>query len=219
MKRLIAMLLCAAVCLSLAACKGSDTFDGASSADVAEVSSKYVHDVDIMSYVSNGVIPELPIKLGDFMDKVKSEYGYSESGPEPTESLSDEELMGFYHDDESFGMMLDEGYLEVKASTGDAYYLYKTRYEGYGISRMFCLTDCFGFKNGITLRNQVMDAVSLEPSEVAENVEKIDVLPGTPEKCSSVSYTDGDYTVTFYFMDDFLFCTSICDNRYWFYED
>lgn len=218
MKRILALILLLCLLISAAACAPSDEDTSSAPSQASDSSSKYVHTVDVMQYVSAGNIPELPITLGDYMNQVKAEYGYSETQPEATPSYTDEEAMEFYNHKESFGMMLDEGYLQVTATTGDAYYMYKTRYEGYGISKIACTIDCFGFKNGITFKSDVMDSIDMEPV-VTENIEKIDFLPGTVQNCTSLSYTTGDYTVTFYFIDDFLSVTTIQDNRYWYEYD
>ena len=234
MKRMIALLISAAMLLSLAACNSGG--EVASSDAASETVSKYVHDVDVMSYVKDGTIPELPVSLGAYMSEVKTEYGYADTAAsasaessessddtvsEEVSQFTDEDALDFVQHEEEFEMILEEEYLQVTANTGDAYYLYKTRYEGYGISKIACMKNCYGFTVGATLKQDIIDGVNVEAVLIDEvSAESVDFLPGAASSgFTAVSYTSGDYTLTFYFLDDFLSFTTIQDDRYWYEND
>lgn len=240
MKKLLALLTAAALLFSLTACNNGGEGTSSTESAVSETASKYVHDVDIMAYVREGVIPELPIGLGDYMDEAKEIYGYYAQTEPPTESQSGDEsavsdpfasqetqstagddALSFVQHEEFFGMMLEEEYLQVTANVGEAYYLYKTRYEGYGISKIACMKNCYGFIVGAALKSDVMDSINLEPTLIdAVDPATIDFLPGASMmEFTGVSYTEGDHTVTFYFADDFLSFVTIEDDRYWYDDD
>lgn len=237
MKKWLAVLCAWTILLSLAACGTKDKTGTPSAEGTASATeSKYVHDVDIMSYVRKGTIPELPVQLGQYMDHVKEAYGYSD-GAQPSTDASDDavsdpfaadagsaensgDAMDFIHHEEAFEMLLEEEYLQVTANVGEAYYMYKTRYEGYGISKIACMKNCFGFTVGATLKSDVLDSIALQPT-LLDSVDpaSVDFVPGASMmKFTAAAYTEGDYTVTFYFANDFLSFVTLEDGRYW-YDD
>lgn len=203
MKKIISLILCGVLLTGLSAC-GSSKNTVESSSETSSVQSKAEHTVDVLSYAGQGTIPELDVSLGTYIDTVKSLYGASSSGDDAEET----------GEGEDYTMTIYDTYTQVKVDVGDAYFFYKTKYEGKGISRIVCFTNAFDFDIGITMSDDVRDSIDADPA-LDEDVDKADFLPSTPDNFHRLSYNINDYTLDFYFTDDFLSCIVLTDNRYW----
>ncbi len=149
---------------------------------------------DIEAQASQGKIPESQFALGTDVSVIKNAFD-----PEKSE----EPLLE--REGESTVVMTIDNY--------DFHY-YKDKKQN-GISVLVSFTDAYGFENGITMSNDIIEVLGDKGKLDAATDEQVYFLRSATEGCEVLSYTYGDYKLEFYFIDYFLAATKLTDTRYW----
>lgn len=187
-------LLClalAGILTSLAAC-GRKTEEESSS--LPDVSS---YDVDVLQFAGQGQIPELPVKLGDSVGESQQETAVSgeEAAPETSSDTSDGE--------------------PGKILGSEAAFYYQKDKADEGISMLVSFGTSYGFQTGIAMPDDVKNAISDDCLEGIPTAEELFFLPATPDHCTRLRYSTGDYQLNFYFVDDFLSAVTLLKEKDW----
>lgn len=148
---------------------------------------------DIESNASAGKMPESEFALGTEISVIKN--AFSED--------SEQELL------------VREGNETVVLSIDNFDYHYYKNKEQNGISVIVNFTSAFGFENGITMSNEIIEVLGDNYTLDAATEDQVYFLRSVTDGCEVLSYTYGDYKLEFYFIDYFLAATKLTDTRYW----
>lgn len=186
MKKLICLILTSLMICSLAACQKDKTESDSNS-------------VDLEYYAKLGQMPECDYKLGENVEKIKSEL-----------SALDEQYQG----QNDFMYAVEEGEKSVEINNGNFLYYYMKENEANGVSYIVSLGKSYGFEPG-TLSIEITDAFSdYKYTEEAANDDNAFFLFDY-SNCSVLEYEFENYAVSFVFQDNALCATAIYDSTNW----
>ncbi|MBP3692328.1 MAG: hypothetical protein J6I80_03690 [Clostridia bacterium] len=148
---------------------------------------------DIESKASKGEMPESEFALGTEISVIKNAFS----------------------DDSEQELLVREGTETVVLSIDNFDYHYYKAKEQNGISVIVNFSNAFGFENGITMSNEIIEVLGDGYTLDAATDDQIYFLRSVTDGCEVLSYTYGDYKLEFYFIDYFLAATKLTDTRYW----
>lgn len=149
---------------------------------------------EIEQQASKGVIPESEFALGTEISVIKNAFD-----PEKSEEP----------------LIVQEGSSTVLMTIDNYDFHYYKDKEQNGISVIVSYANAYGFENGITMSNDVIEVLGDKGKLAAATEDQLYFLRSATEGCEVLSYTYGDYELEFYFIDYFLAATKLTDTRYW----
>lgn len=175
----------------------------------AETSGKTTvsHSVDVMAEAKAGKMEGTAVYIGQSVDEVKKLYHYGEEEPPATSLASDGE--------EPLELSVTEGETMVRLATGQVDYYYRKAMEDKGISMIVSMVDCYGFEAGITMPDDVKNAIAEEEVESVPDEDDLFFLPEVPDDCMRLTYTAGSRQLDFYFVDEFLSAVTLSEPAWW----
>lgn len=208
----VCALLAAALLTSLTGCGGKETDMSSQASSKVTVS----HSVDVIAEATAGKMTGSPVYIGQPVAEVKKLYQYTEDGEGPdmdetdavdeTDAASNESLPP---------MSLTEGETMVRMATGEVDYYYRKAQADKGIAFMAAVVDVYGFEIGITMPDDVKNAILPEPVESVPAPEDFFFLPETPEDSLCLTYQAGTRQLDFYFVDEFLAAVTLSEPQWW----
>ena len=221
-----------AVVLGLCSC--AETGNGVSSDTRSMVAATAVTD-----NASIGVIPELDFKLGDALETIKTKFpGYHDEDEQETDETAtagegegngegEGEEGGDAHDhgetlvrlttkwrDKNITRVAIEKENDSEVVYSTEYFLMNNRLTG-GIVCIGTFSDAFGFSPQITLLSDVKSVLGAPIEEGAPTELEGPALPILPDGCIRLIYQYGDYKLTFFFVEDFLYATNLENTTVW----
>ena len=121
----------------------------------------------------------------------------------------------FSSEDSEQELLVREGTETVVLSIDNFDFHYYKDKEQNGISVIVNFTNAFGFENGITMSNEIIEVLGEDYKLDAATEDQVYFLRSVTDGCEVLSYTYGDYKLEFYFIDYFLAATKLTDTRYW----
>lgn len=179
MKKLIAVLMAALICLSFSACGGGETTPDASSSEIE--SKAPLTEVNIAELASTGALPEQDVGLGSIMGDVRAKYAGNDS-------LTFQDKNGLY----------------ILSCENNTYFMNKSN---FGVIGLLTENVAYGIKKTAT-KAEIKEHIG-EPSKEFTPDGTIDVYGNLEGTKSAVSYIFGDFTLSFYFVSDTLHSTLI----------
>lgn len=149
---------------------------------------------EIEEQASLGKMPESEFALGTEISVIKNAFSAEDSEQE---------------------LLVREGTETVVLSIDNFDFHYYKDKEQNGISVIVNFTNAFGFENGITMSNEIIEVLGEDYKLDAATEDQVYFLRSATEGCEVLSYTYGDYKLEFYFIDYFLAATKLTDTRYW----
>lgn len=201
-RKIGAALLAAVMLFGLAACgnKEPENTDTSSKTTVS-------HSVDVMAEAKAGKMKGTDVYIGQSIDEVKKLYYYGEDDA-PVTSLAS-------GDEEPLELSITEGETMVRMATGQVDYYYRKSMEDKGISMIVSMVDCYGFEAGITMPDDVKNAIAEEGTESVPTEDDLFFLPEVPSDCLRLTYTAGSRQLDFYFVDEFLSAVTLSEPAWW----
>ena len=201
-RKIGATLLAAVMLFGLAACgnKEPENTDTSSKTTVS-------HSVDVMAEAKAGKMKGTDVYIGQSIDEVKKLYYYGEDDA-PVTSLAS-------GDEEPLELSITEGETMVRMATGQVDYYYRKSMEDKGVSMIVSMVDCYGFEAGITMPDDVKNAIAEEGTESVPTEDDLFFLPEVPSDCLRLTYTAGSRQLDFYFVDEFLSAVTLSEPAWW----
>ena len=201
-RKIGAALLAAVMLFGLAACgnKEPENTDTSSKTTVS-------HSVDVMAEAKAGKMKGTDVYIGQSIDEVKKLYYYGEDDA-PVTSLAS-------GDEEPLELSITEGETMVRMATGQVDYYYRKSMEDKGVSMIVSMVDCYGFEAGITMPDDVKNAIAEEGTESVPTEDDLFFLPEVPSDCLRLTYTAGSRQLDFYFVDEFLSAVTLSEPAWW----
>ncbi|MCI8359846.1 MAG: hypothetical protein HFE86_00735 [Clostridiales bacterium] len=201
-RKIGAALLAAVMLSSLSACGGKEP-EGGGTTSKAAVS----HPVDVIGEAKAGKLTGTDVFIGRSAEEVKKLYHYGEEDTLSTSLASD--------DEEPLILTITEGETMVRMATGQVDYYYRKAKEEKGISMIVSMVDCYGFEAGITMPDDVKNAIAEDGAESAPTEDDLFFLPEVPADCLRLTYTAGSQQLDFYFVDEFLAAVTLSQPDWW----
>jgi hypothetical protein len=197
MKKVICMLLSVLIALTFVGCKNNK--DG--KIDIPE-DSDYEHEVNVLAYAKKGEIPELPFKLGESIDTVKTKFKDTLSKGSEIEDL-----------------VITEGNITVQMDGGTSMYFYEKGKEQFGVSVIVAKEEAFKVSMGgvYSLQEIVKIVGSDDYVQTPAREEDVFFLPGAPMDYSCLIYKVGKYELRFISSGGYVCAASLTDTEYWKY--
>ncbi len=175
------------------------------------------HPVDVLAEAAAGRMTGAPVVIGQSVEEVKKLYGYVDEDEETNGDQGDDAVE---ESDVTSGeslpyMTLNEGDTMVQMFTGEVDYYYRKAQADKGVSFMASVVDVYGFEIGITMPDDVRNAIAAQPTESVPAAEDFFFLPDTPEDTLRLTYTAGARQVDFYFSEEFLIAVTLCEPQLW----
>ena len=195
-------MLAAVMLSSLSACGNKEPAgDGTTSKTVVS------HPVDVIGEAKAGKLTGTDVFIGRSAEEVKKLYHYGEEDTLSTSLEADGE--------EPLILDITEGETMVRMATGQVDYYYRKAKEEKGISMIVSMVDCYGFEAGITMPDDVKNAIAEEGTESAPTEDDLFFLPEVPADCLRLTYTAGSQQLDFYFVDEFLSAVTLSQPDWW----
>ncbi len=196
MKRIIAFFLILATFCLVCGCK--DNSNDISDDDFS---------TDVKYYLSLGKIKEADFALGTTPEEIENaelEFSHETGG---------DANLGHEHEE---GLLKEEGAVSYHYTYGPFQYYYNKGKEDKGISFVVSFDKAYGFSVGSSTKFEVESALS--DWDVTKRVaEKNDFffMIIEIEDCQMLVYEYENYTLSFYFKDEMLVCTTLQDTQNW----
>ena len=198
MKRYIAVLLAVLTLFSFCSC--GDNSHNISDDDLSS---------DIMYYLSLGKIKEADFALGTNPEEIDN------AKLEPSHEIGGDANVGDEHNHEQ-GVVKEEGVVSYHYTYGPFQYYYNKGKEDKGVSFIVSLDKAYGFTVGITSKFEIENALSnLEPEKRKAESDDFFFMVVEIEDCEMLIYEYEKYTLSFYFKDDILICTTLQNSEEW----
>lgn len=195
-KKVLSLVLCFVLALCFTACADSQKNDTEKISSVKPLE----HSMDILAYAENGEIPEVPFKVGTEVEKVKKEFmDHVESGSEIHE------------------LEISEGEKTVWLDGGNMMFCYEKANVDSGVSVIIAREYAYDFSlGGVYDTDDVITAVAKEDYKLEKATSKeAFFLPVIPDTAKCLSYSAGNYTLRFIFIDDYLSAVTLTDTSLW----
>lgn len=198
MKKIISLLLCFALVISLAGCGKSDNPDESGKNNTATL--------DIAADLQAGKIPELPISLGCNVNDARNTLSALEEIPEDAEP---EEGYTYYTTKISGDT--------VRLGCEGNFYYYNESKSSSGISAMATFTKAYGFTIGLEMLSDITGAIVQKGTVYSPTADDLYFVFGEPDlsKYQAVYYTSGDMRLDFIFYDSYLSAVVISNTKLW----
>lgn len=198
MKNLITTLLLASLFLTFVGCKENE-----GDKDTSSAVSGYVHSTNILAYAQKGEIPEVPFKLGESIETVKTNF--SDTLPEGSE-------IGH--------LIITEGNLTVQMDGGSSMFFYEKANEQNGVGVIVAKEEAFKLSmGGVYTADDVIQMIGSE--EYTKNpATDADVffLPGNSSDYECLAYNTGDYVLKFIVLDGYVSAVTLTNPAVWNYQ-
>ncbi len=189
MKKIISIILCLFIACSFVGCKNNN--------------KKTEHTVDVQYYAKLGKIPEIDFAALGTSEKQLTEY----YGDGRTIDAGDHEHF--------VELNRIEGNLTVRLDGGNLLYYYEKAKKDKGISVIISFDTAYDFEVGITMPQDVQDAISAEGTLSNATAEQLYFLPASDKNAKVLSYTFDNIRLDFFFINDFLSATVLTDTNNW----
>lgn len=168
------------------------------------LNTKEVNTVDIASFVQKGVLSFSEVALSMDINTAINQFHTEADMEDGTRVVLGEYVYGNYK-----GLKAREINNEVYdiSNYTNTTFIYDLNNEQNGIIAISCTTDVYGFQNGITMSEDVINALG-EGERYQANSNELYFLPVRPQ-AEAIKYTYGNNQITFYFVGDFLSATVI----------
>lgn len=196
MKKTVCVFLAVLFCISLTACGKKE--------------KEKTPEVDLQYYASNGMIPEIPCKLGTGIDTLKQQL--NEPAPSETDrddpAEDDGEKMPFYQE--------TEGEKTLWIDNGEWFFCFEKENTDKGILYIANLSTAFGMEPG-SIISEVK--AKLDPLSVKERDAKEGefYVPYGDAARTVLEYQSSGRTILFVFEENALVATILYDTNLWNY--
>lgn len=199
MKRVLSVLLVVLMLVSLCACTKNEQ-----KSEVENHNTKEVNNTNIAGFVEKGVLDFSEVAIGMTVSDAIEKFHQEADMEDGTKVLLGEYFYGSYKGLKA--RELNNDIYDISNYTNTTF-IYDLNNENNGIIAITCVCDVYGFQNGITMSEDVVNSLgSAKERDASEN--ELYFLPVRPE-AKAMDYTFGKNKVTFYFVDDFLIATVI----------
>ncbi len=198
MKKLLLYLLAAVLTISFCGCAGK------SEKPVENFNTKEVNNTNVASYVEKGNIDFSEVAVGMGIDEAIDLFHKETDMEDGTRVVLGESYYGRYKGLKAREINNDVYNISNYTNTS---FIYDTENENNGIIAICCVCDVYGFQNGITMSEDVINALG-KTEKVTAKPQELYFLPVRPET-EALKYQFGANEVTFYFVEDFLSATVI----------
>lgn len=205
MKKIISVLLILLLVFSFSACKETKKEDSEQN-----YNTKQVNNTNIADYVKKGVLDFSNVAIGMSVDNAVSQFHNEADMEDGTKVLLGEYFYGNYKGLKA--REINNDVYDISKYTNTTF-VYDLNNESNGIIAITCVCDVYGFQNGITMSEDVINSLGKAEKYKAESSE-LYFLPVSPE-ADALKYTFGENDITFYFVDDFLAATVISSSEYY----
>lgn len=188
MKKIISVLLVLLMIFSLSACQRDK-----------DKENKATKTID--SYAINGEIPEIPVKLGMTIEKVKEVFPMDTGDADQDKVILSEVV----------------GDTAVCLVTSNASFYYEKAHEDKGIS-VIAVTggSVYGLKLlDVTTKSDIKDKLEAEFTEHVATEEEQYFLLGPAQNCTVLSATFDKIRLDFFLADGYLTAATITNTEYW----
>ncbi len=207
MKKIVSLILCVVIFLSVTACVKEDKSRPTSSKSMPTSSTVAV---DIVKQASKGIIDGCEFGIGTNPETIKEAYHYGDE-----EYWGTNEDASSKHNIDAVELDIREGD-PVRMTTGDTKYYYHVADQDKGISFIAYFYDAYSLRLGISDTQTVKDAVKAKPVfDGFANEEDLFFFFGEPTDVYALTYKFDDMELSFYFMDGKLSATTLKKVSVW----
>ena len=194
--KILAVVLCFALCLSFAGCAPKNDDEFTSSVKPLE------HSLNIVSYAKQGKIAEVPYALGHDIENLKETFmSHVEEGSEIVE------------------LIVEEGEEDVWLLGGSMSFCYEKKNKANGISVIIAQEYAYDFSmGGVYDADDVIYAVGMEEYKRAETTaEDAFFLPVIPDNSECIKYSIEEFDLRFILIDGYVSAVTLTDTENWKY--
>lgn len=202
MKKAICIFLTVLFCISLTACGKKE--------------KAKTPEVDLQYYASNGMIPEIPCKLGVSVDALRQKLTELAAEQAGAPSESEEDDLTEDSDEETPAFQENEGEKTVWIDNGEWFFCYEKENTDKGILYIANLSTAFGFEPGsiISEVKAKLDPLSLKERDAEEGEFYV---PYGDAARTVLEYQSSGRTILFVFEENALVATILYDTNLWNY--
>ena len=198
MKKILSRVLAAAILLSFAGCGEKENEEAKTSSGP----KTYTHSVNILAYAENGEIPEIPFKLGESIETVKTEF-------------KDTVPVGSEFED----LAITEGEKTVQMDGGYAMFFYEKENASKGIGVIVAKEEAYKLSMGEVYRTEDVIEMIDSTDYKKETATDADVffLPGDPSIYECLTYKAGNYILKFIILKGYVSAVTLTNPEIWNY--